>query len=1206
MISAAGRSMFSPWFGIVLAMKDFVHLHVHTHYSLLDSAIRIPELMERVGELGMSSVAMTDHGNMYGAVNFQKAAKKAGVKPIFGCEMYINDHAFEETSLTENHHLTLLARDLKGYENLMYLNSMGWLKGYDERRGIPRIDFEMLADRCEGLICLSGDLGSRVNRSILKGDRDQALATAAKYRDLFGAENYYLEIMDNALPEQAKCTGVVVEIADELGIDLVATNDCHYLRREDARAHAVLMCIQLGKTADVDRLLDHGVDQLYLRSPEEMWEAFSEFPQACENTLKIAEMCDVEIPLGEVYLPQYDVPQIFLDEKKPEDPKEAIHLYFEHVAWEGLEERLAELDERGEQYDRKIYEERLQEEIGIIRHMDFPGYFLIVWDFIKWSHDQGIPVGPGRGSGAGSLVAYSMRITDIDPMPYDLLFERFLNPERVSMPDFDIDFCMNRRGEVIDYVTEKYGADNVGQIITYGQMKARAAIKDVGRALNFSFGETNRIAKLVPDELGISLQEALDKEKRLQGLCDEDEQVDLLFDTALALENLNRQAGMHAAGLVISEEPLWEYVPLCRGANGEIVTQYAKNEVEDAGLVKFDFLGLKTLTVIDDALRLINQQREERGEEPFDLDTIPLDDPKVFELISAGDTTGVFQLESSGFQELLKKLKPNTFEDIVAAVALYRPGPLGSGMVDDFIDRKHGRKEVEYPHPWLKEVLEPTYGVMVYQEQVMKTAQIMAGYTLGGADLLRRAMGKKKKSVMDEQKTIFVEGAVEKGVDERKASDIFDLMAYFAGYGFNKSHSAAYGLITYQTAYLKAHFEVEFMAALMTSDRDNTDKIVRFINEAKEMGIEVLPPDVNESKLDFSVVEGKIRFGLAAIKGVGAGVIEVILEERRDVGPFENIFDFCSRVDRTKINKRALEAMVKCGAFDSIGPELEQEHIGAICEARASLFEAIDAAVERGARAQHDAEVGQSSLFGMMSEDAREEVIDVAYPDVTPWSERVLLEFEKELLGFYVTGHPLDRFDSELGLYGVTSTEKIATQQNLRHNSNIVVAGVVSAMREISLKKGGRMAFITLEDKTGGVEIICFSQPFEEFEEVIKSGDPILVKGIVQEEGDPENRTRRIKCDEVTTLMAQREEKVKKVEVAIGVDAVNNGQLKKLRDVLRRHAGQCQTSLVFHMQTSQGTGRAELPLPEGYSIRPTDELMTSIERLFGREAVSLR
>ncbi|MFP4600590.1 MAG: DNA polymerase III subunit alpha, partial [Persicimonas sp.] len=1019
-------------------MADFVHLHVHTQYSLLDGAIKLPDLMDTVQAHGMDTVAMTDHGNMYGAVDFQKAAQKAGVKPIIGCEMNLVQGDFRESADPKTFHLTLLAKNIEGYKNLMYLNSMGWLEGYFERTGTPRINRELLAERSAGIICLSGDLGGEINQAILRGDMDQAREIARAYREIFEEDHFYLELMDNAFPEQQKCNDALIELSEELDIPVVATNDCHYIGREDARAHGVLMAIQLAKTVELDRLMDHGVDQLYIRSPEEMREAFAHVPEACDNTVKIAEMCDLEIPLGEIFLPQYDVPAEFVEENGITDYKDGIHEYFEHVSRLGLEERFAEFDELGKVYDRAEYEARLQEEIGIIRQMDFPGYFLIVWDFIAWSKEQQIPVGPGRGSGAGSLVAYSLRITDIDPLPYDLLFERFLNPERVSMPDFDIDFCMNRRGEVIEYVHDKYGHDNVGMIITYGQLKAKACIRDVARALNFSYGEADKIAKLIPDELGISLDEALKKESQLSKMYDDDDRVRDLFDIARALENLNRQAGIHAAGVVISETPLWDFVPVCRGSDGEKVTQFAKEEVEEAGLVKFDFLGLKTLTVIETALKLVNTQREEAGEKPFDIDAIPMDDPSIFDLIGKGDTTGVFQLESSGFQELLKKLKPNTFEDIVASVALYRPGPLGSGMVDDFIDRKHGRKKVEYPHPWLEEVLKPTYGVMVYQEQVMKTAQVVAGYSLGQADILRRAMGKKKAKVMEKQKKIFIDGAVEQDVDAQKAEEIFDLMAYFSGYGFNKSHSAAYALITYQTAYLKAHFPVEFMAALMTADRSNSDKIVRFINEAKEMGIEVLPPDVNESRLDFSVSDGKIRFGLAAIKGVGEAVVESIIGTRDEGGPFESLYDFCARVDHGSINKRTLEALVRSGAFDSVSPdEVASRFIGDICRSRASMFAAIEMAVTRGQQAQHDAEVGQSSLFGMMTEDAVEEVLEENYPDVAPWPDRDLLQGEKDLLGFYVTGHPLDRFEAELSLHGTTPSEKITGGKQVQHRDQV-------------------------------------------------------------------------------------------------------------------------------------------------------------------------
>lgn len=1187
-------------------MSEFVHLHVHTQYSLLDGAIKIPKLMKRVVEQGMTAVAMTDHGNMYGAVDFQKHAKKKGVKSIIGCELYMTKEQYDLETKTDakSYHLTVLAQNHQGYKNLMLLNSMAWLNGVYPRTGIPRIDFNLLSQHHEGLIVLSGDLGSEINQAILLGRIDEAREIAIQYRDLFGPDHYYLEVMRNAFPEQERCNDVLFEFSESLGIPLVATNDCHYLDREDARAHAILMSIQLGKTVDMDRLMEHQVDQLYVRSPEEMYEVFADHPEACRNTVKIADMCDLKIPLGQVYLPKYGVPESFKEEHQITDLDKAIGAYFVHVAKQGLEERFQEFDAQSLHYDRAEYDARLKVELDIILEMDFPGYFLIVWDFINWAKDHQIPVGPGRGSGAGSLVAYAMRITNLDPLPYELLFERFLNPERVSMPDFDIDFCMNRRGEVIQYVTEKYGYHNVGQIVTYGQLKAKACVRDVGRALGLSFAETDRLAKLIPDVLGISLQEALDQEPKLPQMCKEDPRVQTLFDIALSLENLNRQAGMHAAGIVISETPLWDYVPICRGANDEIVTQFAKKEVEEAGLVKFDFLGLKTLTVIETATNLINLQRRARGEELFDIETIPLDDPKIFRLISSGNTTGVFQLESSGFQELLKKLKPDCFEDIVAAVALYRPGPLGTGMVDDFIDRKHGRKRVEYPHPWLEEVLKPTYGVMVYQEQVMKTAQVMAGYSLGGADILRRAMGKKDPAAMAEQKGKFVEGAIGLNVDESKASEIFDLMAYFAGYGFNKSHSAAYALITYQTAYLKAHFEVEFMAALMTNDRDNTDKVVRFINEAKDMKIEVLPPDVNESQLDFSVTDGKIRFGMAGIKGVGAGVVEQVIDARQDK-PFKSLYDFCARVDLKKINKRTIEALVKSGAFDAIGPASGSRYIGDHCRVRAQMHSAISTAVERGQKTQHDRAVGQSSLFGMLAPAARDEVLEEIYPEVAPWSEKELLSFERTLIGFYVTGHPLDRFEDEIAIYRASDAANVTMCRGLQYRDDVVIAGVVSEYRERPLKNGkGRMAFATIEDKSGQCEAIIFSSAFDACEAALKSNEAILIKGQYTEDGD-EIRVGKVRAAEAMRLVDARQQYVRRIKVQVHANEITNGQLHKLKEVLQAHPGRCTASLIIEVGHEYGQGKAEMTLPEAFKVNPSDELLSAIEHIFRRRAVQL-
>ena len=1177
--------------------QSFVHLHVHTLYSLLDGALRIKPLVERVKDYGMPAVAMTDHGNMFGAIEFFKTCKGAGVKPIIGSELNVTPHIGDESG--RSFHLTTLARSNEGYGNLMRLNSFSHLEG--KIRSLPHCDREMLHRYRKGIIAMSGDLGGEIPYAILHDRLDEARELAALYRELFEPGHFFLEIMDNSFPEQAIVNKALIQLSRELNIPLVATNDCHYLDQEESTAHAILMCIQLGKTADLQAAKSHGFNDFYLKSPEQMWSAFAEVPEACKNTLLIADMIDVEIPLGQVFLPQYKVPDNFLTQRDLQSPREAIPLYFADRSVKGLEDRFAQFKKQNIVVDEAVYRERLQVEINIIQQMDFPGYFLIVWDFINWSKENNVSVGPGRGSGAGSLVAYALGITDIDPILYGLLFERFLNPERVSMPDFDIDFCMHRRGEVIDYVTQKYGKNNVAQIVTYGSLKARACIKDVGRALNFSFGETDRIAKLVPDELGISLKAARQKEPKLQQLIEQDERVGTLYNIAQQLEGLYRQTGMHAAGVVISEEPLWEYVPIFRGANDEIISQYAKNEVEEAGLVKFDFLGLKTLTVIDLAIRLVDATHRTQGKPPFELSAIPMDDSSVFELISKGLTTGVFQLESSGFQEMLIKLKPSCFEDIIAAVALYRPGPMGSGMHTDFIERKHG-KAFEYMHPWLSEILQETYGVIVYQEQVMQIAQRLAGYSLGGADIMRRAMGKKKASEMAKQRKIFVEGSVAQGVSADKAGEIFDLIEYFAGYGFNKSHSAAYALITYQTAYLKSHYPVEFYAALMSCDRENTAKVVRTIHDARKNKVLVLPPALNASDLDFSVDEGRIRFGLGAIKGLGEAAIDAILEARQEQ-PFESFFDFFDRVDLRRVNKRVVEALVKCGAFDSIYPEpLTSPRV--IGSARAGMFATLPKALERGQRNQADKAVGQTSLFSMFAAVTPATETDPLrdFQEAEAWTDQQLLAFEKDMLGFYVTGHPLDRYSDELKRYATADTSAIEAGQ-FNNRDTITIGGVITGMRERPLKSGnGRMAFLVLEDQVGEIEVLCFSKAFAEYEDVIKSDQPILIRGRLMVEGDESQKVYRVKTEEVQLLTAARQNRVKHVLVEFNATETEEQHLQQLEETLRRFPGQCRAYLRLQYPA---LGHATLTLPKEYNVSPSDDFLMTIERLFGDDKVKL-
>ena len=1173
-------------------MAAFTHLHLHTQYSLLDGAIRVKDLFPKVKELGMDTVAVTDHGNMFGAIDLYTEAKAAEVKLIFGCETYVAATDRTDRTNRRNYHLILLAKNDVGYKNLSFLNSKGYLEGFYYN---PRIDKQLLREHSEGLIATSACLGGEIAQTLEKNGVAAAEEVAKEYASMFAEGDFFLELMPTPTSEQDTLNGELIRMSKKLNIPLVATNDCHYVNRSDAAAHDVLMAIQTGKSLKDEKRLKHQVDSYYMKSPAEMEAAFKDVSQAIENTASIAARCNVKLDLDQTHLPTYKVPD-----------GETLDSYLGAIVERGLDRRFKELTGRGVKFDPDQYRDRARTEIAVIQKMGFSGYFLIVWDFINWAKDHGIPVGPGRGSGAGSVVAWVMRITDIDPIEFKLLFERFLNPERVSMPDFDVDFCMNRRGEVIKYVQDKYGKDQVGQIATFHQLKARGVIRDIARAMEIPFGEADKLAKLVPEPVqGKSppVREAIEQTPELKELYNNSPLHRELLDLAAALEGLNRNAGMHAAGIVIAEKPLWEYVPCFRGQNDEIVTQFAMKEVEKVGLVKFDFLGLKTLTVIQTAVKLVNQQRKAAGLDDFDIDLVLKDDAETFKLIARADTTGVFQLESSGFREMLKKLKPDCLEDIIAAVALYRPGPLEGGMVDDFIDRKHGRKKVEYPHPLLAELLADTYGVIVYQEQVMQIAQIMGGYSLGGADLLRRAMGKKKPEEMAKQKATFMDGAKAKAIDTKIADQVFELMAFFAGYGFNRSHSAAYGWITYQTAYLKAHYPHEFMAGLMSCDADNIDNIVKFIAEARSMGLVVERPDVNESLQDFTVTPradalgGKvIRFGLGAVKGVGANAVDAIIEARAADGRFESIFDLCRRVDTQKCNRRVLEQLVKSGAVDGL---TGTHH-------RAKLLAALDAALERGASEQRDRRSGQTSLFGLFvaAEPPKEEggaKVGEAYPEIEEWSHKQLLAFEKEALGFYVSGHPLDRYRGDLQRYATASTSSFANgTRGVGDNS---IGGIVSQYREMITKKGDKMARFMLEDSEGTLEVIAFPKTFEKVRHVLVSDEPILCSGAVKNEGNSEAPEWKMLLEKADPLSALREQKSTRLDIHLNADQLTHDLVDELKTILANATrGNCTAMIRLKIAQRSET---VVQLPEAWALAPTDDLMARLERLFGDRVATL-
>ena len=1151
--------------------SSFVHLHLHSQYSLLDGAIKIDELLARAKEFKMPAVAVTDHGNMFGAVEFYSKAMSAGIKPIIGCEVYVapgsrftkgNARGSSEAS----YHLVLLCMNLTGYKNICHLVSAAYREGFYYK---PRIDWDLLSQYNEGLIAMSACLGGELPTLINLNHPEEALERARQMSQIFDDRRFYLELQENYLPEQAKANAGLVEIAKELDLPLVASNDCHYLSREDAFAHEVLLCIQTGKTMDDPNRMRFCNDEFYVKSPEEMMKLFPDHPEAIANTIQIAERCNLVLDFDTYHFPQYEKSaDKSLDEILAEDSRN------------GLEDRLNEIRRVRDLSEEEIqgYYDRLEEELECIKQMGFPGYFLIVADFINWGKDHDIPVGPGRGSAAGSLVAFAIRITDIDPMPYNLLFERFLNPERISMPDIDVDFCIYGRERVIEYVREKYGSENVAQIITFGTMLAKGALRDVGRALNIPYGEVDKIAKLVPNVLGITLKDAISQEPQLQALIAKDPKIKELVNISLALEGLTRHASTHAAGVVVTPTPLSEFLPLyVDPKSGGQVTQYPMSYVEKIGLVKFDFLGLKTLTVIENAVRLIREGRDDS----FDLKLIPDDDKKTFDLLSRGETIGVFQLESSGMKEYLVKLKPNCFEDLIAMVALYRPGPLGSGMVDSFIKRKHGVEQFQYDFPQLEPILKDTYGVIVYQEQVMLIAQVLARYSLGGADLLRRAMGKKKAEEMEKQKKIFLAGAAENKLNLKKAEGVFDLMAKFAAYGFNKSHSAAYALIAYQTAYLKAHYPVEFMAALLTEDMENTDKVIKNISEVRAMGVEVLPPDINASARSFTVSEGVMRFGLGAVKGVGAAALDSIQEVRKDK-PFASMQDFCERVDLRKVNKKVVEALIKCGAFDSLGGK------------RAQFFGSFEESMEVGQRLQKELESGQDSLFGT------QEILSHGgndygnLPDIEEWDEKTLLSYEKEALGFYVSGHPLARYSDSIKRFATCGASELSERTD---KEKVHICGIVSGIKELITKKGDRMAFVSLEDLSGSVEVIVFPEVYTASIELLRGEDPLLVSG----ELDIGEEACKILATEVALLKDVKETMAKRVHIRLTTPGLEEMKLRQLKGLIQRYRGTCEVCLHIVIPNRSETS---ITLPKQLRMAASDEALADAEALFDFSVMS--
>ena len=1151
-----------------MGAPNFVHLHLHTDYSLLDGACEIGELTEEAARRGMPAVAVTDHGNLFAAANFYHQATTRGVKPIIGCEVYVapDSHKNRGAEAERSNHLLLLCENDEGYRNLIKLVSTGYLDGFYYK---PRVDHELLAKHSSGLIALSACLRGEVAEALTNEKYNDARASAYRLRDIFGKGNFFLEVQDQGLDIETRVNRDMVTLSKETGVPLVATNDCHYLTRADAHAQEVLLCIQTGKTMSDASRMRFQTDQFYFKTAVEMAEVFRELPEALERTLAIAERCNVRIQRVGNPFPDFQVPEGHTTDS-----------YFEKVAREGFAARMPPLERLAKEgrlrHPLGEYEARLTDEIRMIQKMRFAGYFLIVWDFIHYARAQGVPVGPGRGSAAGSLVSYALRITDLDPLQYDLLFERFLNPERVSMPDIDIDFCMRRRGEVIEYVRQKYGAESVAQIITFGTMAAKAVLKDAGRALDMPYGDADKIAKMVPNTLNISLEAALKQSPQLDQARKSDERVKELVDVALRLEGLARHASTHAAGVVISPRPLMEIVPLYKSNKDEITTQYDMNALERIGLLKMDFLGLTTLTVLEDAERLLQQNR---GVD-IDLTSLPLDDKPTYDLFTRGDTTGIFQFESHGMRDILRRYQPTRLEDLTALNALYRPGPIQGGMIDDFIARKHGQRKVAYDLPELEELLAETWGVILYQEQVMQIANRLAGFSLGEADILRRAMGKKKREEMAAQREKFIAGCQARKVPAKKAEKLFDLMAEFAGYGFNKSHSCAYAILAYQTAWLKTHYPVEFVAAMLTSETGNNEKVVKYIHEARSMGITVLPPDVNSSDLNFTPVGDSIRFGLAGIKNVGENTARGILAAREALGRFGSFFEFCAAVDARLLNKRVLESLVRAGALDGLGAH------------RAQMMAALDGAMERAQKLQRARESGQHGLFGAGSAATVAPPPEVM-PDAEEWPEDELLAAEYAALGFYISGHPLDKYAGRLKELGAID---LAMIEGRRSGEDIVASGVIVHSRPMRSRRGARWAILSLQDRTGVVEGLVFPEAFQKLEALLKPATPLLVKGRIAVE---EAGTRVIVSD-ARQLDQVADRPPALLRVRVGLNTLDTGTLDRLRELFASRPGRCR--VAFELVKEDGT---EATLEASSAVRADTELLARVREICGDDSVAV-